>query len=134
MEFWVKYARFVANIGSSGNAGEPRFYTQLTNSAGGLRTAIGSWFGESTTLGKTNEWYMLTFVFDKGAIYTYVNDELRHTETGVTFTGTSASPFSSGRGFSYERYHEGSIDDVIIYKRALSGDEVKLKYNLEIRR
>ena len=99
-----------------------------------LEQQLCSWFGESTTLGKTNEWYMLTFVFDKGAIYTYVNDELRHTETGVTFTGTSTSPFSSGRGFSYERYHEGSIDDVIIYKRALSGDEVKLKYNLEIRR
>ena len=128
---WKKYNQFISNTGSSGNAGAPRLYTQLNDDNGTLRIAIGDSYWAATALGKDKigKWIFISFIFDEGTVYTYINGERKNKHSGVIFSGVSESPFSLGRGWGYERFHNGSIDDVRIYNRALSETEIKTLYN-----
>lgn len=129
--FWAKYTRFANNIGSHGNSTEPRFYTQLTSTNGRLRTAIGDTFYDSATLGteNLNKWLMISFVYNEGIVKTYVNANLKDERSGVSFIGTSSSPWTVGSGFNNSRFFEGQSSNHIIYNRALSEAEIRQNYN-----
>jgi len=130
--FWANYSRFDSDIGSHGNGSAPtRFYTQLVNSSGGLRTAIGDSFWTSTTLGTNNlnKWLYITITFDNGTVKTYVNASLVDTRTGVTFTGTSSTSFSVGRGFGNARFFEGKSSVHIIQSLTLTAQEIQQNFN-----
>jgi len=123
--FWKKYYRFANNIGSSGNYGnEPRFYTQLTSTTGGLRVAIGNDFWVATTLGNDllNQWVHICITFNHGRVLTYINGELVNIKDDVIFSGETlpAHSIKIGRGYQNGRSHEGQVDDMRIYDHALS--------------
>jgi hypothetical protein len=124
---WKKYSSFAADTGSSGCHGTtPRFYTQIEGTGGQLRAAFGDSFWTATTLGagRIGEWIFISFVFDEGTVYTYIDGKLNHTQSGVTFTGNNLNAFNIGRGYNNERYMDGAIDDVIIFNRSLSAAEI----------
>jgi hypothetical protein len=131
--FWAKYTRFAFNIGSHGNAtgGSSRFYTQIMNTNGDLRTAIGDSFYTSTTLGteNLNKWIMIGFVYDSGTVETYVNSVLVDERDGVNFSGTSSSSWSVGRGFDESRFFEGESSNHTIYKKSLTSQEIQQNFN-----
>ncbi len=124
-EFWKKYRRFANNTGSSGAAGTtPRFYTQLTDSDGGLRTAIGDSYWTSATLEEEGRWYHIAIVFDEGEVRTYVDGELRDTRAGVKFSSESPSPLAIGKGYG-ERWLDGYSREHRIWNTARSQSEIR---------
>ncbi len=78
-------------------------------------------------------WHFITAVYDAGAgeIRNYVDTELDTTTTGVPEDayGTNAGIFVLMDHL--ERYTQGSLDEVRIYNRALSTEEIKMHYQSE---
>ncbi len=94
----------------------------------------GSSTGTKTTPAgeiKSNEWYNIIYSFDGSRIRGYVNGELKHNSTlegefdinptNNTLTGRDPSIASPG-------YWNGLIDDVRIYSRALTAQEIQALY------
>jgi len=126
-EFQKFYRSFANNTGSSGSPGEAtRFYTQITSTGGGLRTAIGNSYWTSATLGATGRWYHIAIVYDQGTVRTYVDGELRDTREGVTFTGTNTGAFALGRGYTNARWLNGYTREHRIWTVARSETELRL--------
>jgi hypothetical protein len=124
-EFWKRYRAFADNTGSSGNRDtDARFYTQLTGSEGGLRTAIGDSYWTSATLEETGKWYHIAIVFDNGEVRTYVDGDLRDTRSNVKFSGESSSPFTIGRGHSTGRWLNGYTREHRIWSIARSQTDI----------
>ena len=127
-EFWKKYRVFRDNTGSSGVDGtSPRFYTQLTGSGGGLRTAIGNGYWTSTTLAEEDRWRHIAIVYDKGEVRTYVDGVLRDTNSNVAFSGDSETSFAIGKGYEGERWLDGYSRDHRIWSTVR--DEEQLRRN-----
>jgi hypothetical protein len=82
----------------------------------------------------TNNWVhaCVTRVKSSGAVAIYVNGVLDKSGTGGT-TSLMGNP-NARIGYGYDgpnpKYWNGTIDDVRIYNRALSGQEVQTLYNL----
>ncbi len=78
------------------------------------------------------EWVYLTAVYKKGAsLTTYVNGEL---DASVAISNDTyepvSHPFQIGHIPNYPTYFEGLLDDVMIYQKALSEDQIKgIYYN-----
>jgi len=130
--YWAKYSRFADLIGSHGSAdSNPRFYTQLVNTSGGFRVGVGDDFWTATTLGAANlnKWVNIAVTFNNGTVLTYLNGLLVHTRSGITFSGTSSSAFSVGRGLQNARFFEGESSAHVIQSTTLSANEVKQNFN-----
>ena len=83
-----------------------------------------------------NKWYHAAFVFDQGNVGVHFNGTLENSEN-FEFSSISDSSESLlvGNWFqtynsSYKTFH-GSIDDIRIYDRALSKEEIELLYRAE---
>jgi hypothetical protein len=74
----------------------------------------------------TNQWTHLVGTYDGSNVVLYVNGAIQNSNslTGDLRNSNGALTFSSSG-----RYFNGNIDDVRIYNRALSADEVKQLYN-----
>lgn len=83
----------------------------------------------STVVPVTNRWYFVTVVYDGSTIKMYVDGAL---DAQVSCTGTvTANGFAVNIGENSDqtgRYWNGDIDDVRLYNRALSADEVLKLY------
>ncbi|MDM8568464.1 S8 family serine peptidase [Thiotrichales bacterium HSG1] len=86
-----------------------------------------------------SQWYHLVAIFDKGQIRIFLNGSLiTSQETNITHIGNSPEPLKIGDWFyqhsaSYPiRYStfEGLMDDVRIYNRAITEQEIQTLYNL----
>jgi len=93
---------------------------------------IASNFGLTKT-GNTqlypNKWYHLTVTVDSNNFQKlYVNGVLDGTYSSITISDTSGVNAYIGARLGLEAYFNGSIDDVRIYNRALSAEEIKLLY------
>ena len=78
---------------------------------------------------KLNTWYHLVWMHTGGTLYLYVNGSLSGSIAAgniVSLTGI----VNIGRGYSTNRFFQGSLDDVRIYNRALSAQEVRQLYNM----
>jgi hypothetical protein len=62
-------------------------------------------------------------------VLTYVNGLLAHTQNSITFSGTSSSAFSIGRGFDNARFFEGESSAHVIQNITLSANEIKQNFN-----
>lgn len=125
-EFWKKYRVFAEHTGSSGSADTaPRFYTQLTGSDGGFRTAIGDAFWTSATLEEAGRWYHIAIVFDEGEVRTYVDGALRDTRRDVKFSGECNSPFAVGKAYGPNRWLNGYSREHRIWNIARSQAEIR---------
>lgn len=80
-----------------------------------------------TTILSTNNWYFIVGVFDQATMRVYVNGELDGT---ASFAG--AESFSAhlciGALSCTSYWANGKIDDVRVYDRALSGNEIRAMY------
>lgn len=74
----------------------------------------------------SNQWYFLTVTYDGTTLRSYINGELRNVVSANKTLGSNNGPFTVGRhplaGFYY--YFNGKIDDVRLYNRALSSNDV----------
>ena len=81
---------------------------------------------------QTNTWYHVAVVFDEATntVYFYANGALNSSPAQTNdMPNADASDLMIGTNSSNE-YFNGIIDDVRIYNRALSADEVKRLYNI----
>jgi hypothetical protein len=75
-----------------------------------------------------NEWQHIVFVWDGTTLYRYKNGSL-YGQSSFT-PGTSLSDLDIGRYWNNSNYTANAIiDEVRIYNRALSADEVLALYN-----
>lgn len=76
-----------------------------------------------------NTWQQLTVVFDPVAgVRFYVNGVKRNTYTYIDYD-TSTSPLNIGRNPSTGAYFTGKIDEVAVFSKAFSDQEVSQYYN-----
>ncbi len=117
---------------SDGTAGNNNY--QLDSNGSNFRFHIGT-TASTTVTGTTtiapNKWYQITGTYDGSNMYLYVNSVQEGTaaKTGTANTSTTNSLFM-GTTESSTAYLNGSIDDVRLYSRALSANEVYQLYRL----
>ena len=89
----------------------------------------------SATIPETGKWYYVVGVYDKAAqtLHMYVNgvldDGALYGTVPSSLNEPSAAPYIGARSGDSE-FFNGSLDDVRIYNRALSADEIKRLYQL----
>ena len=95
--------------------------------------AIGNWGDYSDHsaehIWEKDTWYMLTVIRTPSATNVYLDKELAVTQSPPISMGTPGS-FVIGSGSSPGAYPwKGNIDDVRVYNKALSTDEINALYN-----
>jgi hypothetical protein len=87
----------------------------------------------ATTFGplSLNTWYHGVFVVDStaGTLDVYVNGTLSNSDTFSNGINNSSAPFKIGGHTSTSSLFDGRVDEVLIYDRALTSDEVAQLYN-----
>ncbi len=83
-----------------------------------------------------NIWYHVTLIYDGNAEFAYLDGSLKNSvscsrsPTGTQYLAFAATDTQTAGGFNDSGYFTGSIDDVRLYNRALSADEVSRLYDL----
>jgi hypothetical protein len=96
---------------------------------------LGVWINNATRQYNASlsvdTWIYITGTYEDGSLKIYENGELKSTHTDVTGSiSTNAIDLIIGKeGPSYANYFDGAIDEVRIYNRALSAEEVRYHYN-----
>ncbi len=96
--------------------------------------ADGSWQVFSWTYSLSSQWYHLGLTFDvDGNISLYVNGEREESDNTTATPVKSTDPLGIGSytGDSASEPFNGTIDEVHIYNRALSPEEIKIHYKSE---
>ena len=95
-----------------------------------LIPVTGEFSNTSYTVG---EWQHVSFVYDGSSIRSYVNGVLKDTVSKTLSTVDSGSgSIGSGNYTASYKYFDGSIEDVRVYNRALSGEEIVQLYDTGI--
>ena len=77
-----------------------------------------------------NNWYHLIGTFNGTQVKIYVNGILKRTlDYSGSITASTTDLFIGRFGYSAERWFTGLIDEVRIYNRALSAEEIKAHFN-----
>ena len=78
-----------------------------------------------------NNWYHFVYVFSNGNASLYLNGVLIHTQTDPgSVVGNSTTDLIFGYGLpSNSVYFKGKLDDIAVYKRALTQQEITNLYN-----
>lgn len=140
IELWVKgefnrssWQEWVAKVAGST---QRSYYIRPEKNTGKAQLL----FGYSETLkGLTSatvlnnwEWYHIAGTFDGSVMRVYVNGNLDNytTVSSYTIPVTDTGILAIGRlGSVSSEYFNGSIDEVKVYSRALTADEIKASYN-----
>lgn len=96
-----------------------------------LKTDKGSFYtGNGTTKLNTGEWYHIAYTYDGKAAKSYVNGKLDFEQaiTGVVVIDPTTLAIGAGY-WNNNEYFAGMIDEVRVYKRALSEEEANKNYN-----
>ena len=137
---WAKFAsdtgdqmRMVRKIGNSGEFAYDFYYDASGNtlacrfSGNGTSlttTASGSWTPTNGT------WYHLVLTYSAGAVNFYVNGSLlTSTTNAVTSIYNGAATFTLGNSDDLSAEFDGMLDEVGVWSRALSANEVSKLYN-----
>jgi hypothetical protein len=77
-------------------------------------------------------WHLVTMTLGDGLVKLYVDGTLMVTNTCSHSTGSTSAPLLIGRNAKsdYPYFVNGNIDDVMLYSRTLSSEEVLELYNL----
>ena len=114
---WISYEIFQYSVND-------HILMEVINSSGTIKYADGP---ASIILG-INTWYHVVGTYNGSNMMVYVNGT---SGTPVAQTGTVYDSDSALKiGSDWTTYDDGLIDDVRIYNRALSSDEIKRLYNL----
>jgi len=96
----------------------------------GYRASVGTQWALDSDGMPGGEWVMITLVYEKdvkGAIYTN-GVWASNLSTFSANVGTARNLFF-GSDYNNEEYFNGTIDDVMIFNRSLSAEEISLLYN-----
>ena len=131
---WAKIITPVANSGivwkRIGNPGYGLFYNGsfvffISNKPTGV-----NWVTYGLNTPQLNVWYHLTGTYTSNRVMKfYINGVYQGTETISDIDFVNSDNLRMGRRVLAEEYFNGLIDDVRIYNRALSAQEVKQLYN-----
>jgi len=85
----------------------------------------------SSTALDTNQWYYITATYNGTNMYVYVNGDENCSKAGSfgDFNTTQITYTLIGAYSSLYNYFNGTIDEVMIFNRSLSADEIKALYN-----
>ncbi|MCK5594059.1 MAG: hypothetical protein KAI18_02335, partial [Candidatus Aenigmarchaeota archaeon] len=135
---WVKP---IGTIGSGGYAiisEYLNYYTQIRKNSGSgskiafWHAAAGIWF-ESNTDVPMNQWSFIVVTFNKSETTQNVRFYLNAVANGTGDTTTALVPTANNLWFgnvdTTSRYFNGTIDEVKIFNRALSAEEINSSYN-----
>jgi hypothetical protein len=86
-----------------------------------------------TTTLDLNKWHQVTTVWNGNTLYVNINGSLVSSKVaqGTMAAGKQPLRFGGGGVRGWQAWFSGKIDDVRIYNRALSAEEVKALYDLE---
>jgi len=134
---WAKksaYSQFQGLVSDYNNwNGSRNFILGYETPADTLRFYVGD--GANTDFisssGFTQDvWHFVCGVFRGGTeLSLYIDNNKATKSTTITNIGSGQSPVSNIGGYAYAPSFDGSIDDVRIYNRALSDDEIRQLYN-----
>ncbi len=137
LEAWVKWninpssGNQWANIIDKNGDNEWQIQHSQTNShfEFAVRTTSNRRYIQSTTTPQQNRWYYVAGVYNGTHISIYVNGIKERSFTLNGDISTSSSNISLGRrGINNDRYFNGVIDEVAVYSRALSDEEIMNHY------
>lgn len=141
MSAWVNLAGYSLvgqpfnPILSKNNDGANAYMYRFTvNFAGqGFYASLNNWNNNTGGFGDTlnvSEWYLLTAVLDSNISYFYLNDSLIGTQVFATNITTDNYPLEIGRDMpGITEIFNGKIDDIGIWNRALTQQEINNLYN-----
>jgi len=139
LEAWIKPAVLPQTFGSAvyngddnggygfgiGNPG-----STLTGLFGGAR-----WIDTGYDFPSANQWYHVAMIRSNGTVYFYVNGDLKYTDVlGAPIPPNNYLTIGcelDGSDNPY-RYFNGTIDEVRVWNRALSAQEIRASYNSQI--
>lgn len=132
MEAWVKPGEVLADSGIMGRRTQPNvggYCMQWTNAMFETWIYIGGWQGTrglQTMKPETGEWHHVASVFDGSKIIQYVDGKVDIEMTAVGKAGSVDETFRIGQPQTAAiPSMTGTMDEVAVYKRALTADEVK---------
>lgn len=99
----------------------------IADNAVGFFAGTNNWFSNAGTTQSllTNQWYMLSVVFDGDSAYAYLNDSLVSTQAYITNITADTRPLQIGRDTpGVNEIFNGKIDDLAIWNRALTHEEI----------
>lgn len=131
VEAWIKGNSFTSNPvivskveGTAGNQpGWKGFYLQIWNSKVTLAIDGNVWFSGSTSL-LPNIWYQVAGTYDGTTMKVYLNGALDGTYTSSSGISDTAAAVTIGNFSLYNRFMDGSIDEVRIWSSVLTADQL----------
>jgi hypothetical protein len=110
-------------------------YALTLASDGGVHLNFGNgnaWedSGLNTSVLELNKWYNVTATRGSGIMKVFIDINLLANKSYNTSSGSNSSLLVFGAASNETRPFNGLIDDVRIYDRALSAEEVQALYNL----
>jgi len=131
---WIKTADNISHYVLANRTGEQGYALLIYNGIASLQTGATNWSGlPGTSNVQDGRWHHLLGTYDTnigGKIYV---DGVLEGSSSVTGQLTTAAGIQTyiGNGLGVANpFFNGSIDDVRVYNRALTGDEIKRLYNL----
>lgn len=128
ISYWMKPDKVKTNVDPTLAAGlfSPEYWLNLTFGRSIWSKANGTYIDDAGTVSyKENEWQHVTLTVEGSSAKLYVNGEL-------TNQGTIASDVMSQNGAAiyfgvnaWDAYFEGALDEVAIFNRVLSADEIQ---------
>jgi len=95
----------------------------------GVKTSGGKEYVQGTTTPVQGIWYFVAATYDGSELKLYVDGALENSESHTGNIATSTSDVNIGsRSSNNDRYFEGKIDEVMIFSKALSEDEIDVLY------
>ncbi len=135
VSMWVNLAdllgRTFIHLGDAASTNDFELsFLQSTNKFYFSKYASGWIAVNSVTLGQSDVWYHLVGVLNTSSgMYLYVNGVLEDMNPSTTRGAVASQITRLGIGYNSIYYHHGMIDEVRIYNRSLSADEIKALYN-----
>ena len=133
ISYWIKFPSAPTSAAvvfqmDNGNNGTYSGFHNLTGCSG---VSMGTWkwggpFLVCTAIPATNTWHHYVYTYDTSTHRLYLNGNLITTGGGATQSTTPNEAYINTAG----EHFSGLIDDVRVYNRALSGDEIKRLYKI----
>lgn len=137
LEAWIKTDKITNDtiISKDDDAGNREYYFGVSydgNHPGRVRWTLKTssfQFRDSSTVVNDSQWHYIVGTYDGSYLRTYI-DGVEDTTSPVAQTGlipNTSAPFWIGAkpNIGYEQYFRGVIDEVAVYDRALTSDEIR---------
>lgn len=119
----------ITKWGSTGN----KTFAMLANSTGlsfYIYSGSTAYILTIPHIPSANTWYNIIFMYNGTAMTCYINGVLQATTTSVSITMNSTThPVKIGTYQNLNDFFKGNMNDVLIYNRALTTDEIYNLYN-----